>query len=163
VGREYAAGPATTETVQRLTGIPAPPAVLLRLLAGLPPLPVRMQDPRTRLDDEEGGRLLASVDGPLWQRIHLPAGAEPVRGELGDAGGLLLTFEWEALRAVEGALVPHTVRVAGAESGVRLTLRYEWVRLGEGPDPSLFDLPQPSDPGIAVRELGSRPAFGTGR
>jgi hypothetical protein len=160
MNHEYAAGRASRETLERLTGIPVPPAPLLRLLAGLPPLPVRPQDPRTRESREGEVRLVESVDGLLWQRILLPpTTAGRVQGELGDAGGPLLRFEWDALRAVEGGVFPHRLTLRGVEGAARLELAYEWVRLGEALAPDLFALPKPDDPSLRVLELGARPVF----
>jgi hypothetical protein len=160
--REYAAGRATQRAMERLLGIPVPPGPLLRMLAGLPPLPIRMRDPRTRIAAEGDRQALESVDGGLWQRIQFPGAqtAEPARGELGDAGGTLLTFEWEAWRTVGDVVFPHTVRMAGVGRPSRIEVRYEWVRLGEALDPSLFLLPRPAGPDLRVLDLGEEgPVF----
>ena len=161
VNREYATGRATRETLERLIGIPVPPGPLLRLLAGLPPLPVRLQDPRTQVSLEGGVQRVESVEGLLWQRIHFPTppAAGAVRGELGDAGGPVLHFAWEAWRAVGEVMFPHTLRLAGGGREARLDLTYEWVRLGEALDPSLFVLPRPTEPGLRVVEFGEGPAL----
>lgn len=164
LGREYASGRATREALERLTGIPVPPGPLLRLLAGLPPLPVRMRDPRTRISPEGEAPRAESVEGPLWQRIRFPtsAGDGAVRGELGDAAGPLLHFEWDAWRAVGPVMFPHTLRLAGGGGGGRLVLTYQWVRLGEALDPSLFLLPRPAEPDLKVLEFGEMPGLRPG-
>ncbi len=141
VNRQFATGRATRGTLERLLGIPVPPEPLLRLLAGHPPLPVRLRDPRTRVDAEGEGQRLESVEGSLWQRIQFPppsvAGA--VRGELGDASGPLLQFEWEAWRTVGEVEFPHVLRMTGGR-GARLDLTYECVHLDEALDPAFFVL-----------------------
>ena len=156
VSGEFATGRATGGTLERLLGIPVPPGPLLRLLAGLPPLPVPRRDPRTRITSEDDGQWVESVEGPLWQRIRFPApsATAAVRGELGGAGGPLLTFEWDAWRTVGEVVFPHALRLTGGERGARFDLTYEWVRLDEALDPALFVLPQPAEAGLRVLEFG---------
>ncbi len=161
VNREFATGRATGGTLERLLGIPVPPGPLLRLLAGLPPLPVSRRDPRTRIASEGDGQRVESVEGSLWQRIRFPApsATSGVRGELGNAGGPLLQFEWEAWRTVGEVVVPHILRLTGGERGARFDLTYEWVRLDEVLDPTLFVLPRPAETGLRVLEFGEGPVF----
>lgn len=159
LSREYASGRATRESLERLTGLRVPPEPLLRLLAGLPPLPVRWDDPRSRLAEEGTARRLETVAGPFWQRIWLPTGSGPIRGELGEAGGLLARFGWEEQRPVNGWLFPHRIQVETAGGEARLSLAYETVRLGEAIDPALFELPRPTDPGLTILDLDQRPAL----
>jgi hypothetical protein len=160
MNREFATGRATPGTLERLLGIPVPPGPLLRLLAGLPPLPVRLGEPRTRIEPEGEGQRVEAVEGALWQRIRFPApsAAGAVRGELGDASGPLLQFEWDAWRTVGNVVFPHVLRMTGGQ-GARLELTYEWVRLDEALDPTLFVLPQPAEPDLRVLELGEGPAL----
>jgi hypothetical protein len=84
----YAAGRATPETLGRLTQVPLPPTIALRLLAGLPPLRVVRGDPRLLIGTRGDTVRVESVEGPWWQRFWTTrAGVTAEAGELGDAGG----------------------------------------------------------------------------
>jgi hypothetical protein len=154
--REFRAGRASRETIERLTGVALPPGPWLRLLAGLPPLPIREADPRTGVRSGDGVRVMESVDGPFWQRLQLPEAADggPARGMLGDASGLLIEFEWEDWRPAAGWSFPHSVRVRGVGNGAQVALSYEWVRLEEVLEADLFQLSPPAEPGLRSLRLG---------
>ncbi len=155
---EYGVGKATREAVERLARVPVPPEALLRLLVGLPPLPVRSGDPRSRAAVEANGVRVESVDGPFWQRVWTgPDGAAIQHGELGDAGGPFVQFEFGGRRALEGVAFPFTVRLDGRPNGVQVTLQYETVRLNEPVDPALFDLPRPEDGRTRILDLDAGP------
>jgi hypothetical protein len=157
--REFRTGKASRETMERLTGVAVPPGPWLRLLAGLPPLPVREADPRTGVRSEDGVRVMESVDGPFWQRLQVPeAGGGPARGVLGDASGSLLEFEWGDWRPVAGRSFPHSVRVRGVGNGAQVALSYEWVRLEEALEAELFQLSPPAEPGLRNLRLGEGPS-----
>jgi len=153
--REYGVGRATPDTLGRLIRMPVPPGPLLRLLAGLPPLPVRPGDPRVQVVREERAVRVESVDGPFWQRLWTgPDGAWPTRGELGEADTLLLRFQFDDRRLLDAAPFPFLVAVEGVGAGTRLTIRYETVRLNGPVEAELFDLPRPADPGTRILDLG---------
>ena len=153
--REYGVGRATPDTLGRLIRMPVPPGPLLRLLAGLPPLPVRPGDPRVQVVREERAVRVESVDGPFWQRLWTgPDGAWLTRGELGEAGTLLLRFQFDDRRLLDAAPFPFLVAVEGVGAGTRLTIRYETVRLNGPVEAELFDLPRPADPGTRILDLG---------
>jgi hypothetical protein len=155
---EYGIGRATRETLGRLARVPVPPGPLLRLLVGLPPLPIRPGDPRVQLAVEAAAIRLESVDGPFWQRVWSgPDGMAPERGELGEAGGLLLTFEFGEWRRLNGVLFPFMVRLDGANAGTRLAIQYETVRLNEPVEAGLFELPRPADAATRIIDLGAGP------
>jgi hypothetical protein len=155
---EYGSGRATRETLGRLAQVPVPPKPLLRLLAGLPPLPIRPEDPRLRLAMEGGAIRVESVDGPFWQRVWSDRdGLAPERGELGEAAGLLLTFEFGERRRLEGAEFPFAVRLEAVTAGTRVAIQYETVRLNEPVEAGLFDLPRPSDGKTRFLDLGAWP------
>lgn len=153
--REFRSGRASREAMERLTGVAVPPGPWLRLLAGLPPLPVREADPRTESRSGGGVRTIASVDGSFWQRLQLPeqAGGGPAGGVLGDASGPLLEFGWEEWRPVAGWSFPHSVRARATGSGAEVALRYEWVRLGEPLEAELFRLSPPAEAGLRSLRL----------
>jgi hypothetical protein len=155
---EYGMGRATRETLGRLVQVPVPPQPLLRLLAGLPPLPIRPEDPRVQLAVEGGAIRVESVDGSFWQRIWSDRdGVAPERGELGEAAGLLLTFEFGDHRRLDGAAFPFAVHLEAVTAGTRLAIQYETVRLNEPVEAGLFDLPRPSDGKTRFLDLGAWP------
>ncbi len=156
--REYGVGRATPDTLGRLVRMPVPPGLLLRLLAGLPPLPVRPGDPRVQVVRDEGVVRVESVDGPFWQRLWTgPDGAWLTGGELGEAGTLLLRFQFGDRRLLDGTPFPFLVAVEGVGARTRVTIRYETVRLNGPVEAELFDLPRPADPGTRILDLGRGP------
>ena len=161
VRREYGVGRATRETLSRLIRIPVPPGLLLRFLAGLPPLPVRPGDPRTQVVHEERAIRVESVDGPFWQRLWTgPDGTSLAGGELWEAGGLLLRFQFSEWKRLDGTAFPSLVALESAGEGTRVTIRYETVRLNGPVEADLFELPRPADPGTRILDLSRGPAVG---
>jgi outer membrane lipoprotein-sorting protein len=155
---EYGAGPATRTTLGRLTSIPLPPGPLLRLLAGLAPLPLRPGDPRVLVEPELAGVRIESVDGPLWQRLWTDQGGGAIlRGELGEAGGLLLRFHFGERRQVGEHAFPFLMEVEGVDAGTRVALRFETVTLNDAVPPDLFELPPPADAKTRTIDLGALP------
>jgi hypothetical protein len=115
-------------------------------LAGRPPLPLLPEDPRTRLTPEGAALRIEGVDGLWWQRIWTGEGDPAiVRGELGRASGALLRFGFADRRPEGDSTFPFTVWAEDANTGARLTLTYERVRLNTPIEDSLFDLPLPAD------------------
>lgn len=159
--REYGVGRATRETLGRLIRLPVPPGWLLRLLAGLPPLPVRRGDPRVQVIHEERAIRVESVDGPFWQRLWTgPDGTSLAGGELWEAGGLLLRFQLSEWKHLDGTAFPSLVALESAGEGTRVTIRYETVRLNGPVEAELFELPRPADPDTRVLDLSRGPAVG---
>jgi hypothetical protein len=153
--REYAFGPATGDTLGRLLRVPVPPGPLLRLLAGLPPLPLRAQDPRLTAVSEGAGIRVESVDGEHWQRLWIAAdGAGIARGEMGRASEVLLVFAFADRRPTDGRAFPFEVRVEDPAGHGRLRIRYERVHLNAPADPDLFELPWPVDAETRFLDLG---------
>lgn len=153
---QYGVGRATRETLGRLARLPISPGPLLRLLVGLPPLPIRPGDPRVRLTMEATGPRVESVDGPFWQRVWTsPDGAWLERGEMGEAAGLLVRFQFGDHRRLDNATVPFGVQFEEVTAGTRLALRYETVRLNEAVESGLFELPRPTDEHTRILDLGS--------
>lgn len=154
--RAYGTGRATPALLGRLIKIPVPPGPLLRLLAGLPPLPIRPADPRLTLAVEERASRLDSVDGPFWQRLWSgPDGSGLARGELGEAGGPLLRFEFGDRRRAEGMRVPFAVHLEEVTAGTRVAIQYETLRANDPAEADLFELPRPADPAIRILDLGA--------
>ncbi len=156
--REYGVGRASRETLERLTRVSIPPGPLLRLLVGLPPLAFRSDDPRVRIAVEATGIRMESVDGPFWQRLWTGSdGAAVERGELGEATGPVLRFEFGERRRLNGAAFPFAVRLEGVPGGTRVAVQYETVRLNEPTETGLFDLPRPADGRTRIIDLGAGP------
>jgi len=154
--KEYGVGPATRETLGRLARISVPPGPLLRLLVGLPPLPIHPGDPRVKLTVEAAAVRVESVDGVFWQRIwSSPDGVAPERGELGEAAGLLLTFTFGDRRRLNDVLFPFAVHFDEAAMGTRLGIQYETVRLNEPLEAGLFEVPRPADGATRILDLGA--------
>lgn len=153
--REYAIGRATQETLGRLVRVPVPPDLLVRLLAGLPPLPLRPRDPRLALVVDGAAVRMESVDGEYWQRGWIEAGEAGVtRGEVGRASEVLFVFAFADRQPVGERDFPFELRVEEPATHTRLHLRYERVELNRPADPDLFDLPWPTDPGTRIIDLG---------
>jgi len=158
VRNEYAAGHATRETLARLTRVAVPPAPLLRLLAGLPPLRIKAEDPRLQVAGGIGGIMVESVDGPFWQRLWSSAdGLALERGELGDAGGPLLSFEFGDRRQAGVAMFPFAIRLEDTTGKSRLSIRYETVALNLPVEDDLFELPRPAAGQSKIIELTPGP------
>ncbi len=142
---EFGAGRATRQTLARLVRLPLPPGPLLRLLAGLPPLPLPSDDPRLVLTPDGASVRVESVDGPFWQRLWTaPGGIRVERGEMGDASGPLLSFQFEDRRQLDGASVPFEIRAEVLASGGRFRLHYEQLRINTPIEPDLFELARPA-------------------
>ena len=155
IRHEYSVGRATRETLARLVMVPVPPAILLRLLAGLPPLAVRAQDPRLTLVAEGPVVRVETVDGEYWQRLW--TGTEDpgvARGEVGRASELLLTFSFADRRLVQGRAFPFEQQVGDPATGSRLRVQFEQVALNGPAEAALFDLPPPADPQTRIIEFG---------
>jgi hypothetical protein len=153
--QEYGVGRATAQTLGRLIRVPIPPGPLLRLLSGLPPLPMRADDPRVVVAGETGGIRVESVDGPFWQRLWTgPERAEVVRGELGEASGPLLAFSFGDRRLLGDVPFPFTVRMEAVAAGSRLAIQYQTVRLNEPLEGEVFELPRPANARIRSLEPG---------
>jgi hypothetical protein len=152
---EYWTGRATREAVGRLLTVPVPPEPLLRLLAGLPPLPVRAEDPRLTVTPEGAAVRVESVDGEYWQRLWAE-GDDPgiARGEVGRGSELLFTFSFADRKPVDGRSFPFDIRVEDSTTRSRLQVQYERLELNRPADPALFDLPPPADPRTRIIDLG---------
>jgi hypothetical protein len=142
----FASGAASPETLGRLTQVPLPPGVLLRLLAGLPPLAVPERDPRLVIESRGDGVRVESVAGPWWQRLWTRQAGVPVEaGELGGAAGVVLRFRFADHRPIDGTRFPFAIHLEAVTTGARLDLTFSSVRLDEPIDAELFTLAPPGD------------------
>lgn len=150
---EYAAVPASRESLERLAGIAVPPGPLLRLLLGLSPLPLRRDDPRVTMQADGEAFRLESVDGRLWQRLWTDRQGFLERGELGEGNDILVAFSLADRRPVDGILFPFRLIVEEPGGVRRLSLTYESLRLNEPIPGDLFELPRPTDGRTRILEL----------
>ena len=158
---EYAVGRANQETLGRLVNVPVPPALLVRLLAGLPPLPIRAEDPRLQVVVEGSTVRVESVDGEWWQRLWAgPDGTGIERGEAGRISKTALRFGFADRRSTAGVEFPFAMWVEDAERGGRLELAYDRLQLNEPVEDALFDLPPPQGGQTRIIDLGGRPSTG---
>jgi hypothetical protein len=152
---EYGVGRATKETLARLVKLPLPPGPLLRVLAGLPPLALRPDDPRVQVSVESPAIRVDSVDGVYWQRLWMgPDGSGVEHGELGEAAGPLLRFQFGDRQPVDGASFPFEIRLEGSAAETALIIRYQTVRLNLPVEAELFELPRPTDGQTRMLDLG---------
>lgn len=152
---EYAAGRASQEALGRLVNVPVPPALLVRLLAGLPPLPVRAEDPRLQIIVEGSAVRVESVDAEWWQRLWTgPDGMGIERGEAGRISETALRFGFADRRPTAGVEFPFAVWVEDAAKGGRLELAYDRLKLNEPVEEALFDLPPPQGGQTRIIDLG---------
>ena len=152
---EYGVGQASPQTLERLLKISVPPELFLRLLAGLPPLPVLARDPRFSVVPEEAAVRVESTDGVYWQRMWTEADEPGVaRGEVGRAAEVLFTFSFADRQPTDGRRFPFEVRVEEPATHSRVRVRYERVQLNLPADSDLFELPPPADSRTRIIDLG---------
>jgi hypothetical protein len=152
---EYGVGRATPQTLGRLVKVPVPPELFLRLLAGLPPLPLRAEDPRLTVVGDGASVRVESVNGEYWQRLWIeadPGGAG--RGEVGSGGDVLFRFTLGDRQPTGGRSFPFELRVEDPITQSQLRLQYERVQLNLPVDADLFELPAPADPQTRIIDLG---------
>ena len=158
---EYAVGQANQETLGRMVNVPVPPALLVRLLAGLPPLPIRAEDPRLRVVIEGTTVRVESVDGDWWQRLWAgPDGTGIERGEAGRFSEAALRFGFADRRPTAGVEFPFAVWVEDAAQGGRLEFAYDRLQLNEPVEDALFDLPPPQGGQTRIIDLEGRSSTG---
>jgi hypothetical protein len=163
VRHEYGIGRATRRTLGRLVRVPVPPELLLRLLAGLAPLPLRADDPRLTAVGDGSSVRVESVEGEYWQRLWIEADPGGVaRGEVGRGGDILFRFAWADWQPTDGRSFPFELRLEdpGTRNGLRL--RYERVQLNLPVEADLFELPPPTDPDTRIIDLGGAATPGSG-
>ena len=158
IRHEYAEGRATRETLARLAKIPLPPGPLLRLLAGLSPLALRPEDPRVKVSVEPDAIRVDSAEGTYWQRLWLaPGGTGVDHGELGEAAGPLLRFQFNDRQPVDSLTVPFEIRVETVATEMALIIRYQTIHLNLPVETDLFELPRPTDGQTRILDLGGGP------
>ncbi len=153
----FVEGSATPENIARVTGFRVAPAHLVRLLLGLPPLAIRLEQAELYGPDHDGAYLLRAQESPFTQRLWLSDDdLSLLKGELYDRTSLRLRFRYapaaHGLRAL--VLEEPAERTAVEVSYRSYTLNPELPR-------ELFHIPQPAQ-GAQVMNLdaGTAPVFG---
>jgi hypothetical protein len=155
IQHEYTVGRASRESLRRLINVPIPPEFFARLLAGLPPLPVRAEDPRFQVVVEGSAVRVESGDGEWTQRLWTgPDGTGIERGELGRISESVLRFGFAERRPTAGVEFPFAIWVEDAAKGIRLQIAYERLQLNGPVEEALFDLPTPLDGQTRIIDLG---------
>lgn len=162
-------GRATPQNLAAVAGVRLQLAHLVRILAGLPPLPVRPEDPRLLARAVDGEVTLESGDGPFTQRLRAAGPDGPLRGgELWEAGRPSLQFGFEDWRAARGPgaeagardvplLMPWRIGFRQPEEGLEVQVAYQDLEV-DGPGPAdLFRLPPPTDDATRVIDLDTAP------
>ncbi len=153
--REFAHGRASAAALASLAGVAVEPRHLLRLLAGLPPLPFRQADPRSRVEADGAEFVAESAAGPFWQRLRLDAGGGLAGGQLGTAAAPALTFQFEDPRPLGGRAFPYRLRLE--QPGVaRVEVAYRNVELNPPVDVAVFSLSVPAGD-VRVVDLDAAP------
>jgi outer membrane lipoprotein-sorting protein len=141
--REFARGRASARALAGLTGgVAVEPAHLVRLLAGLAPLPFPAADPRSRLEPDGEGFVAESVAGPYTQRLALDGAGTLLRAELRDATGPLFQAYLQEHRQIGGRPFPYRVRLERPGVGA-IEVVYQSVELNGLVDPAIFTLALP--------------------
>jgi len=141
--REFAHGRASAGAVAALAGVAVEPRHLVRLLAGLPPLPFESADPRSRVEPDGAEFVAESAAGPFWQRLRLDAGGGVAGGELRTAAGPVFTFRFEDPRWVGGRAFPHRLHLEQPGAGW-VDLAYRSVELNPPVEGGIFSLAIPA-------------------
>lgn len=144
----FGEGSATPDNVAAVTGLHVAPSHLVRLLLGLPPLPIQNEKTVLYGPDDDHAYLLREQESSFTQRLWLSDdGLSLLRGELYDRNSLRLRFRYSptnhGLRSLllEEPFKRMVVEIAYRSYNLNLDLPRE-----------LFRIPQP-DPGAQVVSL----------
>ncbi|HWQ68739.1 MAG TPA: hypothetical protein VN494_02080 [Patescibacteria group bacterium] len=153
----FVEGSATPENVARVTGFRVAPAHLVRLLLGLPPLAIQLEQAELYGPDHDGAYLLRAQESPFTQRLWFSDdNLSLLRGELYDRISLRLRFRYApAANGLRTLVLEEPAERTVVEVSYRsYTLNPELSR-------DLFHFPQPSQ-GAQVMNLdaGVAPFFG---
>jgi hypothetical protein len=152
---EYAVGRANGELLRRLVNVPVPPEFLVRLLAGLPPLPVPGEDRGYRVAVEGDAVRVESVNKDWWQRLWTGRDGTGIeRGEAGRNTETVLRFGFSDRRPTSGVEFPFAMWVEDATGRGRFQVEYERLQLNGPVEDALFDLPAPQDGRTRIIDLG---------
>lgn len=136
----FVEGRATPENVARVTGFHVSPAHLVRLLLGLPPLEVRVDQAELYGPDSEGTYLLREQESSFTQRLWLADDdLRLVKGELYDRMSLRLRFRYS--RSAGGL---DTLSLEEPAKRMAVEVSYRSYTLNPELPHELFQIPRPS-------------------
>lgn len=144
----FGEGSATPDNVAAVTGLHVAPSHLVRLLLGLPPLPIQNEKTVLYGPDDDHAYLLREQESSFTQRLWLSDDdLSLLRGELYDRNSLRLRFRY--------APTNHGLRSLLLEEPVKrmvVEIAYRSYNLNLDLPRELFRIPQP-DPGAQVVSL----------
>lgn len=136
----FVEGSATPDNVAAITGLRVAPAHLVRLLLGLPPLAVRIEQAELYGPNDDHAYLLRTQESSFTQRLWFSDdNLNLLRGELYDRTSLRLTFRF--------ALAGHGWRALFLEEpSKRVAVEVSYRSYNPNPDlpRELFHVPQPT-------------------
>jgi hypothetical protein len=136
----FVAGRATPENVAAVAGLRVEPSHLVRLLLGLPPLPIEIDKSAIFRPDSEHAYLLRERASPYTQRLWVSADdLTLLRGELYDWRSLRLRFRYSP----EGYGL-FSLLLEEPSGRVMVEVSYRSYELNPELPGDLFTLPQPS-------------------
>ena len=151
--REFLEGPSVAGALEELAGFPVEPAILVRLLLGLPPLPA---PPGAVVRAIPGGTQQAVAwEGPQGRMILTLAGepARPIAGSLTVDERGELSFAFGNYGEVDGMAWPGWIIVRRPADGIEVEVRYDTVEVNPPTAAGTFRLDPPDDPGTVRRPL----------
>lgn len=136
----YVAGLATADNVAAVAGIRVAPSHLVRLLLGLPPLPIEIDKSAVFRPESEYAYLVRERESPYTQRLWVSADdLTLLRGELYDWKSLRLRFRYSP----EGYGL-FSLLLEEPSGRVVIEVSYRSYELNPELPSDLFTLPQPS-------------------
>jgi len=159
VNGEFIKARATPENLYTLVGMKLIPSHLIRVLAGLPPLPPKAGTlaflPRAaRLSSPEmGGHRLQTVDGLFLQQLWLGKRLSIERGELYRDGELILKFQFGGVKEVNGAHFPHLISFEQPKMDLQVEVQYLALELNSPIPLAAFSLQAPEGEKARILEL----------
>ncbi len=149
-------GSPTPENVEAVAGIRVAPAHLVRLLLGLPPLPIRIEKTAIYRPEDDRAYLLRARESPYTQRVWLSDDdLTLLRGELYDWKSLILRFRYSP----EGYGL-YSLLLEEPLRRVVVEVSYRSYDLNPELPGELFQLPHPAGRARVVDlDTGSAPSF----
>jgi outer membrane lipoprotein-sorting protein len=149
--REFAQGPSEPAALQEVTGFAMEPAMLVRLLLGLPPWPAPASAVLRAAPD--GAERDLRWEGPEG-RVRLTLDGDPPRPAAGWLESPALgevAFAFGEYGEVDGLAWPGRVVVRRPADGIEVEVRYQSVEVNPPIGPGTFRLDPPRDPGTVRR------------
>lgn len=156
VNGEFIRARATPENLYTLVGVKLLPSHLIRVLAGLPPLPPKAGTlaflPHAARPSAPGmeGHRLQTVDGLFLQQLWLGKELSIERGELYRDGELILRFQFGGVKEVNGAHFPHLISLEQPKTDLQVEVRYLALELNSPIPLAAFSLQDPEGGKVRV-------------